>query len=58
LQEVLVITPAVREAVLQGLDRQRLQELAEQEGMRTLWQDGLDKVLKGDTTLAELKRVI
>lgn len=58
LQEVLVITPAVREAVLQGLDRQRLQELAEKEGMRTLWQDGLDKVLKGDTTLAELKRVI
>ena len=58
LQEVLVITPKVREAILQGLDRQRLQDLAEQEGMRTLWQDGVDKVLAGETTLTELKRVI
>lgn len=58
LQEVMVINSAIREAILQGIDRQRLQALAEQEGMRTLWQDGVDKVLSGETTFAELKRVI
>ena len=39
-------------------DRDRLQALAEREGLRTLWQDGVDKVLEGKTTLSELKRVI
>ena len=38
--------------------RQRLQELVEREGMRTLWQDGIDKVIEGKTTLSELKRVL
>ncbi|MBO6292174.1 MAG: type II/IV secretion system protein [Selenomonas sp.] len=58
LQEVLVISPAVREAILMSADRDRLQALAEREGLRTLWQDGVDKVLDGKTTLSELKRVI
>lgn len=58
LQEVLVISPAVREAILMSADRDRLQALAEREGLRTLWQDGVDKVLEGKTTLSELKRVI
>ena len=58
LQEVLVISPPVRAAILQDMDRESLQAVAEKEGMRTLWQDGVDKVLEGRTTLAELKRVI
>ncbi len=58
LQEVLVISPAVREAILQGMDRDRLQALAEKEGLRTLWQDGIEKALEGKTTLSELKRVL
>ena len=58
LQEVFVVTSGVREAILQGVDRQRLQELVEREGMRTLWQDGIDKVIEGKTTLSELKRVL
>ena len=58
LQEVLMITPAIKGAILQELDRQRFQQLAEREGMLTLWQDGIAKVLSGQTTLSELKRVI
>ena len=57
-EQPLVINQAVREAILQGLDRERLQHLAEDEGMKTLWQDGVDKALKGETSLSELKRVI
>ena len=52
LQEVLTVTSMVREAILKEQDRQQFQALAEQEGMRTLWQDGIDKVLAGRTTLA------
>lgn len=58
LQEVMPVTPALREAILQEADRQSVQQLAEQEGMQTLWQDGIAKVLAGLTTLSELKRVL
>ena len=58
LQEVLMITSAIKDAILQEQDRQRFQQLAEKEGMLTLWQDGIAKVLSGLTTLSELKRVI
>lgn len=58
LQEVMPVTPALREAILQEADRQSVQRLAEQEGMQTLWQDGIAKVLAGVTTLSELKRVL
>lgn len=58
LQEVLSVTPAIREAILREADRQQLQRLAEAEGLKTLWQDGIAKVLSGQSTLAELKRVV
>jgi type II secretory ATPase GspE/PulE/Tfp pilus assembly ATPase PilB-like protein len=35
-----------------------LQNVAIQQGMQTMWQDGLRRVLKGQTTLDEILRVI
>lgn len=58
LQEVLAVTPTIRAAILQELDRQHLQQLAEREGLKTIWEDGIAKVLSGESTLAELKRVV
>ncbi len=58
VQEVLEVNGAIREAVLRGDDRGRLQKLAEQEGLRTMWQDGLDKVLAGLTSIEEICRCL
>ena len=58
LHEVLLVTPAMREAILAHTDRAALQKQAEKDGLRTLWQDGLVKVMAGKTDLREIKRVI
>jgi type II secretory ATPase GspE/PulE/Tfp pilus assembly ATPase PilB-like protein len=47
-----------RDAVLQKLPTRALQNVAIQQGMQTMWQDGLRRVLKGQTTLEEILRVI
>ena len=58
LHEVLGLTPALREAILAHADRASLRRQAEADGLRSLWQDGLEKVMAGETTLSEIRRVI
>jgi type II secretory ATPase GspE/PulE/Tfp pilus assembly ATPase PilB-like protein len=35
-----------------------LEEIAIQQGMRSLWQNGLDRAITGQTTLEEVIRVL
>ena len=56
--ELLVPDEVFRDAVLQKLPTRALQEVAIKQGMQTMWQDGLRRVLKGQTTLEEILRVI
>jgi type IV pilus assembly protein PilB len=57
LQEVLTISPALREVIL--LDRNDvLLEQAKREGMLTLLEDGLYKAARGATSLEEVVRTI
>jgi type II secretory ATPase GspE/PulE/Tfp pilus assembly ATPase PilB-like protein len=56
--ELLVVDEVFRDAVLQKLPARTLQQVAIQQGMQTMWQDGLKRVLKGQTTLEEILRVI
>ncbi|HXG47692.1 MAG TPA: GspE/PulE family protein [Methylomirabilota bacterium] len=56
--ELLVPDEPFREAVMQKLPTRALQEVAIRQGMQTMWQDGLKRVLKGQTTLEEILRVI
>jgi type II secretory ATPase GspE/PulE/Tfp pilus assembly ATPase PilB-like protein len=58
LTELLVPGEVFREAILQKRPTRALQEVAIQQGMQTMWQNGLRRVLKGQTTLEELLRVI
>lgn len=55
LHELLVGTPAVRELVQRRARSAEIRELAIAEGMLTLRQDGIDKVLAGQTSLAEVR---
>lgn len=56
--ELLLVNEPFREAVLQKLPTSALEEVAVQQGMRTLWQNGLARAIAGETTLDEIARVI
>ncbi len=56
--EILVISKAIREAILQGQSSIEIRELARSEGMMTLEQAIRKKVLRGITSVEEMHRVI
>ena len=58
LTEILVVNEIIRDSILQKLPTRSLQEIAVQQGMRTLWQIGLDRVVRGETTLEEILRMV
>ncbi len=57
IHEVLVMSDALRRLVLQHGEAHRIQEAAVADGMRTMYGDGVAKVLAGITTLDEVLRV-
>ena len=58
VSELLVVNEPFREAVLKKLPTSALEEIAIQQGMRTLWQNGLYRAITGQTTLEETIRVL
>ena len=57
IYEVMPISSEMRELILRGASSTELRELAQQQGMKTLRQAGLLKVLEGATTAEEILRV-
>ena len=57
IYELLTVTDEIREMVLQKTSSNFIKKKAIQLGMRTLRQDGWDKVKKGLTTISEVIRV-
>ncbi len=57
IHELLVLDEKVRSAILQGKDAGELNSIASHDGMLSLHEDGLRKVLAGVTSLDELARV-
>jgi general secretion pathway protein E len=55
--ELLVMSQKIQEMVLQGADSNAIKREAHKEGMRTLREDGAEKMLRGLTTLEEILRV-
>jgi len=55
--EVLVVSDAIRRLVLAHAEAREIQRVAIEEGMRTMYQDGLLKALDGVTTIEEVLRV-
>lgn len=56
--EMLVVDEVLRDAILQKLPTRALQQVAIQQGMATLWQNGLRRVMRGETPLEEILRVV
>jgi type IV pilus assembly protein PilB len=57
LYEVMTMSPELRDMILKGGQASELRALAQSQGMRTLRQAGLMKVLEGTTTVEEVLRV-
>ncbi|MEB4591158.1 type II secretion system ATPase GspE [Candidatus Thiothrix sp. Deng01] len=57
IHEILVMDDPIRRLILKHEDAGVLQEQARKGGMRTMYEDGLLKALKGVTTLDEVLRV-
>lgn len=58
VSELLLANEPFREAILKKMPTSALEEIAVQQGMRTLWQNGLRRALSGQTTLEEIIRVV
>jgi type II secretory ATPase GspE/PulE/Tfp pilus assembly ATPase PilB-like protein len=58
VSELLLANEPFREAVLKRVPTSALEEIAVQNGMRTLWQNGLQRAMSGQTTLDETVRVL
>jgi general secretion pathway protein E len=58
IYELLVVTPALQEAIRHGAESEDLREQAGRLGMRAMAEQGIDKVLAGETSLAEILRSI
>jgi len=58
VSEMLLVTEPFREAVLKKMPTSGLEQIAIQQGMSTLWQNGLHRALAGQTTLEETIRVL
>jgi type IV pilus assembly protein PilB len=58
LYEILTITSALRRQLVLDAKEETLWRVAREEGMRSLLEDGIDKVEKGLTSLDEVLRVV
>jgi general secretion pathway protein E len=55
--QLLQMSEAVAQLAVRKASREELERAAMAEGMRTLWADGIEKVVAGLTSLEELARV-
>ena len=56
--EVMVVTEAIRRLTVERKSADEIARVAPAEGMRSLREDGLDRVLQGVTSMEEIARVI
>jgi general secretion pathway protein E len=57
IHELFVLDDAMHRAIMAGMDATGLHAAAREQGMKTLYEDGLRKVLQGVTSMEEVLRV-
>lgn len=58
LYQLLIVNDALREAIAEGASEAQLLQIARGQGMRLMSDDGAQKVERGETTYAEIRRVL
>jgi type IV pilus assembly protein PilB len=56
--QLLVMNDELEQLTAKGATRDEIEDAAMRVGMRAIWDDGLDKVMQGLTTVEELARVV
>jgi type II secretory ATPase GspE/PulE/Tfp pilus assembly ATPase PilB-like protein/CheY-like chemotaxis protein len=56
--EILRVTPRIEQAISSNTTADRIADAARRDGMRSLWESGLAHVLRGESTIDELLRVV
>jgi len=56
--ELFIVNNALRKAIMNKEDSSHIQKIAVESGMKTLWQDGLEKLRQGLTSAEEIARVV
>ncbi|HEY5493324.1 MAG TPA: ATPase, T2SS/T4P/T4SS family [Candidatus Anoxymicrobiaceae bacterium] len=56
--ETMPMSPEIKEIMAPDVPLSKVRELAIQAGMRTLWQNAVEKVLAGETSLQEIRRTV
>jgi general secretion pathway protein E len=57
IYELMLVDEDIRKLVISNVDSNQIKQLARDKGMRTLMEDGLDKITAGITTAEEISRV-
>lgn len=57
IHELLVATPEIRKAIARRQPSEEVARMAIEQGMRTLYQDGIAKIFKGDIDILQLQKV-
>lgn len=57
LDEILFISPEIKQMILNHASAEEIEKQARKDGMKTLFESGLEKLLAGETTVEELFRV-
>lgn len=58
IHEVLIMTQEVNDAISEELTKEKMRELVYKSGVTTMLQDGLQKVVNGDTSVEEILKII
>lgn len=58
IHEVLVVNQEIKDAISNNLRKEKLRELVYADGVTTMLQDGMEKVLAGETTFEEILKLI
>jgi len=56
IHELMIVTPKVREMIFESKSNQEIRAVAIEQGMKTLYMDGMRKVMEGITTFDEVYR--
>ncbi len=56
--EVLTVTPEIERRIAAGETAEHIAQAARRAGMKSLWDSGLDHVLRGESTVDEVLRVV
>jgi type IV pilus assembly protein PilB len=58
IAEVMLLSPAIQKAIMERADASVIRQLSREAGMETMHEDGIQKAIKGVTTLEEVARVV